>query len=101
MDFIDKSKLSPEQHIVLLEKENAALKLQLEERQTVKYEDENWARVGNYAVYIKTAVSEIPASFRREEHEDLNLISESFGNFFECTGLVIAQLLRKEIKKEV
>ncbi len=33
MHFIDNSQLSPEQRLILLEKENADLKLQLEKRQ--------------------------------------------------------------------
>lgn len=99
MKFIDSSKFTPEQQVIVLEKENAALKLQLKERQNIEYEDENWARLGNYAVYLKVVVSEIPASFKREEHESPEIISKTFGDFFECSGLLIAQLLHEKIRK--
>lgn len=100
MKFIDSSKFTPEQQVIVLEKENAALKLQLEKRQNIKLEDEYWERIGNYAVYLKVVVSEIPASFKREEYESPEIISKAFGDFFECSGLLIAQLLHEKVRKQ-
>lgn len=100
MEFVNTSILSPEQHIALMEKENAALKLQLEKRQNIEYETERWERLGNYAVYLKVVVSEIPNQFQRSEHADKKLIETTFKDFFEMTGLLTVLMLFEKMDKK-
>jgi len=100
MEFVNTSILAQEQRIALMEKENAALKLQLEKRQNIEYENELWERLGNYAVYLKVVVSEIPESMQKSEHATREIISQTFGNFFECAGLITAQMLFEKIGKQ-
>lgn len=100
MEFVNTSILAPEQRIALLEKENAALKLQLEKRQNIEYETERWERLGNYAVYLKAVVSEIPNQFQRSEHADKKLIETTFKDFFEMTGLLTALMLFDKMEKQ-
>ena len=89
-----------EKYIAVLEKENADLKQQLEERQNTEYEYENWDRLGNYAIYLKAVVREIPCQFQRSEHADKEFIEATFKEFFEMNGILTATMLFEKIGEQ-